>query len=139
MFTAVLMLHILSAISGIGATIFMATLMPRLRGAPDAQPVMKYVGANLRVLGPLSLAVLWITGAWLAYGYGLAESGGVWFQVKVGLVLVLTVLVAHGHYMRYRMARGADPKPLMAMMRVIQPVNTAVAILVVVTAVLAFR
>ncbi len=139
MFTAILMVHILSAISGIGVTIFMATLAPRVAGSPDAPVVMKYAGANASRVGPWSLLVLWITGGWLAWGYGLAEAGGTWFQVKVALVLVLTMVVGFGQMARFRIARGADPRPLMAAMRWVQPVGSVVAILVVVAAVLAFK
>ncbi|MFM2130728.1 MAG: hypothetical protein RL477_2274, partial [Pseudomonadota bacterium] len=95
MHTLLLLLHLLAAIAGVGSSLFMLALAPRLAGSPDAATVMRYAGANAGKLGPYSLLVLWVTGLWLTLAYGLAEVGGTWFWVKIAFVVVLSALVGY--------------------------------------------
>ena len=137
MYTTLVVLHVLAAVAGIGSAIFAFTLAPRV-SPEDARVVMPYVGANAGTIGPIALVVLWVTGLWLVFGYGAAAAGGNWFTAKMALVVAITVFAVYGQIMRVRIARGADPRPVMAMMRRLSPFTTAVGILIVIFAVIAF-
>jgi uncharacterized membrane protein len=138
MHTLLLTLHLLAAIVGVGSSVYMFTLMPRLAGSPDAPTVMRYAGANARKLGPYALLVLWITGVWLTVAYGLADVGGTWFWVKIAFVVVLSGLVGYSQSLQARLRRGGDPAALQARMKVLSPAMTGLAVLIVIAAVLAF-
>lgn len=99
---------------------------------------MRYTGANAGRIGPIATIVLWITGLWLVFGYGAAAGGGTWFTAKIVLVIALTVFAIYAHLMHVRIARGADPRPVMATMRRLSPFTTAAGILIVIFAVIAF-
>ena len=138
MHTLLLLLHLLAAIAGVGSSLFMLALAPRLAGSPDAATVMRYAGANAGKLGPYSLLVLWVTGLWLTLAYGLAEVGGTWFWVKIAFVVVLSALVGYTQMQQAKVRRGADPAALQARMKTLSPAMTTMAVLIVVFAVLAF-
>lgn len=137
MYTTLVVLHVLAAVAGIGAAIFNFTLAPTVPPA-DAPVVMRYAGANAGRIGPIALVVLWTTGLWLVLGYGAAAAGGNWFTAKMALVVAITAFAIYGQIMRVRILRGADPRPVMAMMKRLSPFTTAAGILIVIFAVIAF-
>lgn len=134
-----LTLHLLAAITGVGTSLFMLTLGARVGGTPDAPTVMRYAGANASKIGPWSLVVLWVTGLWLTIAYGMADVGGTWFWVKIAFVVALSAASGYAMTMQRAIRNGADPGPVQQRMKKLSPIMGAIAVLIVIFAVLAFR
>jgi hypothetical protein len=140
MYEALLILHFLGLAMGIGTSFFMAGMGIRSASlaADDGPTLMANATAVASVLSLVSLLLLWGTGIALVTVYdGLAESGGVFFYVKVGLALLLTIFVGVIHRLNVRMKRGGAESLVRAVERLGQTV-LLLGVAVVVFAVLAF-
>ncbi|MBT3396580.1 MAG: hypothetical protein HOB82_06430 [Alphaproteobacteria bacterium] len=96
MHTTLLTIHFVSIAAGIGISFFMAVLgiVVEKQGPQDAPIVMKYAGVASTRLGMGALTLLWASGLWMTFAYDMASVGGVWFQIKIGFVVLLTIGVS---------------------------------------------
>jgi uncharacterized membrane protein len=91
--------------------------------------------------GSIGLALLILSGVGLVFVDGphaILEAGGIWFKVKLALVLILCGIVG---YLNMLMAqiKKAGGGPLMAKVPKISPFSLLTTLLIVLAAVLAFH
>ena len=137
LFRVLLMLHLLGVGATVGTAMFMAALGAAAGGKPE---VMRPAAATAERVGGIGLGLLWVTGLWMAFGFGLYQGGGLWFDIKVVLTVVLTILVV----LTVRNQRAArKPNANLAAVartaRRLGPANLLTAIAIVICAVSAFR
>ena len=139
MHETLLTLHLLAMAVVVGTAVCVAALMiAAARRAPEHAAALSRlagrVGGGLTLAG---LAVLWITGVWMATRAGLWGANR-WFDAKLGLVVLLTVGAVFNTWYGAR-ARARDDAPAAAVMgRRLGALLLALAVLTVVSAVLAF-
>ena len=139
MHETLLTLHLLAMAVVVGTTVCVAALMiaASRRASEHAATLSRLAGRVGGGLTLAALAVLWITGVWMATRDGL-WSAGRWFDAKLGLVVLLTAGAVFNAWYGAR-ARARDDAPAAtAMGRRLGAPLLALAILTVVSAVLAF-
>ncbi|MEO6012051.1 MAG: hypothetical protein ABIQ30_00485 [Devosia sp.] len=133
-----LWLHLLS-LAVAGATIFgMPVIMANMAGvAPDVRPRIGAIAARLSMMSRGALVVLLVTGPLLVWlKYGGASGFGVWFTIKMVLVLIQIAIVVYAG-INGKKAQGGD---VAAMQRapMISIVGMVTFLLIVAAAVLTF-
>lgn len=86
MYDTLLTIHFVAMAAAVGMGIFVPVLAAvTARTAPDSVPaVMGPVGRAASYTGITSVTLLWISGAWMAYGYGRAAGRRPQLRHQVG-------------------------------------------------------
>ena len=142
MYEAVLILHMLGIAVGVGTSIFMAGLGIRTQklSADAATNLMMQVGPTASLLGAAGYLILVVTGVLMLWwsDWVLAEGGGAWFWIKIGLVVVLGGLLAMIHRFSAAVRSSETPEAGMAKLETLGKAALAASIGIVIAAVLAF-
>lgn len=91
-------LHLAGLVIGMGAGFSSGQVAMRIGGAPpEARPVLAETYKTLSRLGHIGLGILIVTGLLVLFlKFGNPMSMGVWFWIKMALVVVLMGLVGFG-------------------------------------------
>lgn len=135
--TAIKILHYLAMASGVGFGLASLVIARVGAGAdPAALPALMKIRMRLGQGAFLSLLVLWLTGLWLWQSlHGGALSG--LLGAKIAVVILLTGVSGWMNILSLRAARGG-PRPDPARMAQMGKAATALAVLAVILAGLAF-
>lgn len=130
-------LHLLAMAVGVGFGLAGLVIMgvTKARGR-EAMGLAMPLRARLGQLSALALLLLWVTGVWMwlaLHGGGL----GLWFGLKLLLVIGLTVVAALLNIAGFRAARGG-PRPDPVRMQRLSLIAAGLSVTIVVLAVLAF-
>ena len=130
-FNILLIIHLAAFGLAISTTIVAPLIGSRMAGAsPDARPLLGGIGKRLTLNARIAFGLLLLTGIAMVYvRYGGFEGQGVWFFIKMGLVLV--VLIA--------MIIGAVAKPGTISPRVMGWITRLAMAGIVISAVMAFN
>jgi len=128
-------LHFLALAVGIGGGIANGIVVATASANDPA--LVGAIRSRIGRAGFVALITLWITGVWMAFAGGYADSGmGFWFWAKMFFVLVMTACSLTIQITMRRPSPGAAAR---ARAQTLSKVILACAILAVVCAVIEFR
>ncbi len=130
----------LAALAMAGAAVFGLPVVGSQMAAATAEtrPLLFTIAGRLSTISRAALVVLLITGLLLIWlKFNGADGFGVWFNVKMVLVLLLLISVIVGGIMLKR-ARGGD-RSAAAMLPRLSAVNLVLLLAIVLSAVFAFN
>ncbi|WP_417669271.1 hypothetical protein [Roseibium sp.] len=132
-------LHVLAFTAGVGGGLANLVVMRAAASAePSAAQVLRGISPRIGTLSVHALILLWITGPlllWLSYDGGAGL--GPLFSAKIASAVLLTLVVAAMRLTIRRLMAG-KPAPLAPYMPRLGPLASALGILTIVLAVLAF-
>ena len=141
MHATLLAIHLVAMAAAIGIGIFLPVLaIQAARSAPEQVPaLMGAAGRAAAIIGVGAVTVLWISGAWMAWGLGDAAGAGRMFDLKLGMVAVLTVIVFYNAWYGARARRTGAPEAAAAMSRRLGPILSLLGLAIVIVAVVTFN
>ena len=140
MYATLITIHLVSMAAAVGMGIFVSTLaVVTRRTAPESAPtVMGAAGHAASWVAVTSVTILWVSGAWMAFGYGTAEGAGRSFDIKLGLAALLTVTVFFNFWYGSRARKSGQPQKAAVMSKRLGPLLLLLGIGAVIAAVLTF-
>ena len=141
MYQFFLICHYLGMACGIGASASVAVLRFRAKGLPrdDLRAFMARVSA-LSMLGAGGVLLLILSGlamTWLAEG-SMVTTAGVFFWIKMALVVLLVAIIGFIHMNQARLRRGEHAERCEANLALLGPASLVTAVLIVIVATIGF-
>ena len=135
----IIALHLLGLVITMGSSMALSLVMPRIATAGEGERDGLFgIGSGLMRNANIGLGLLWVTGILaVVLIYGGVGGLGLWFWIKIALVVVLSASIGMGSA-AFRRFKAGD-RASGARLAMIGNINLITGALIILTAVFAFR